>query len=238
MKLLKKSSLVLLFWALGFACQAQTDFNKVDENGKKEGLWKGFYPESKRIRYQGTFLHGQEVGLFQFFDDTKVGSVIATREFNAADNSCYTIFYDQVKNKVSEGKLVNKVYEGEWKYYHQASPVVMTIENYKNGKLEGVRSVFFLNGKLAEQATYKNDIKNGPYKKYNEEGVLYEESNYKNNEFDGLATFYDLAGVIVSKGNFVAGKKVGIWEMYENGKKVSPTNMNFPKKKDKPKIKK
>jgi hypothetical protein len=26
---------------------AQTDYNKVDEKEKKNGVWKGFYPESK-----------------------------------------------------------------------------------------------------------------------------------------------------------------------------------------------
>jgi hypothetical protein len=27
----------------------------------------------------------------------------------------YTIFYDQSKNKVSEGKVINRGFEGEWK---------------------------------------------------------------------------------------------------------------------------
>jgi hypothetical protein len=39
---------------------AQTDYNKVDEKEKKMGL-KGFYPESKRLRYEGTFEHGKEM---------------------------------------------------------------------------------------------------------------------------------------------------------------------------------
>jgi hypothetical protein len=32
---------------------------------------------------------------------------------------------------VSEGMIVNKLFEEQWKYYHKASNVVMTIENYK-----------------------------------------------------------------------------------------------------------
>jgi antitoxin component YwqK of YwqJK toxin-antitoxin module len=32
------------------------------------------------------------------------------------------------------------LFTGEWKYYHQS---VMTLENYKNGKLEGLRSVYY-----------------------------------------------------------------------------------------------
>jgi hypothetical protein len=31
-----------------------------------------------------------------------------------------TIFFDQANNKVSEGKVLNKLFEGPWKYYHQA----------------------------------------------------------------------------------------------------------------------
>ena len=118
-------------------CFAQ-EINKFDDNGKKNGTWKGVYEESKRPRYEGVFDHGTEVGVFKFFDDTKVGTVIATREFNPTDNSCYTIFYNQNKNKVSEGKVVNKKFEGSWKYYHEDSSEIMTTENYIDGKLEGV----------------------------------------------------------------------------------------------------
>ena len=51
------------------------EFNQLDSNGKKQGLWKGVYEESKRPRYEGTFEHGKEVGMFKFFDDTKAGTV-------------------------------------------------------------------------------------------------------------------------------------------------------------------
>ncbi len=128
-------SIIFLFFFNTLFSLAQTDFNKLDNNGKKHGVWKGLYPESKRVRYEGTFEHGKEVGVFNYYDDTKAQSIIATREFTAKDNSVYTIFYDQRKNKVSEGKQVNKLFEGQWKYYHQNSKEVMTIENYKNGKI-------------------------------------------------------------------------------------------------------
>ena len=108
-----------------FFLHAQNEFNKLDADGKKDGIWKGVY-ESKRPRYEGTFSHGKETGIFKFFDDTQKGDVIATRDFTANDGSSYTIFYDQAKNKVSEGKEVGKVREGEWKYYHKASKVLMS----------------------------------------------------------------------------------------------------------------
>lgn len=231
MKALYKIGIFVLIF-FNFNCiQAQTNFNKLDENGKKHGLWKGFYEDTKNPKYEGTFEHGKEVGTFTFFDNTKTKIVIATREFNPTDNSAYTIFYDQLKNKVSEGKVVNKVYEGQWKYYHKASKTVMTIENYSKGKLEGLRSVFYPNGKIAEEIVYKNDLKNGAYKRYTESGIIIEESNYINNQYEGLAIFRDPDdGTIVSKGKFVNGKKAGIWQFFAKGKLVNEVNMSFQKK--------
>lgn len=226
---------IILFF-VSISLFSQSDYNKLDEKGNKHGLWKGIYKDSKNPKYEGTFEHGKEVGVFTFYNNTKTKTVIATREFNPNDNSAYTIFYDPLKNKVSEGKVVNKVYDGQWKYYHKTSKQIMTIENYTKGKLEGLRSVFYPNGKMAEEILYKNGLKNGPYKKYTESGIIIEETNYKNNQFDGLAIFRDADdGMIVSKGKFVNGKKVGIWQFFQKGKLVKEENMSVPQSTSKPK---
>lgn len=206
------------------------EFNKLDDKGLKHGIWKGIHKDSEKPRYEGTFNHGKEIGVFKFFDNTKEGTVIATREFFPKTNSCYTIFYNQKNKKVSEGKEINKLMEGEWKYYHLDSSNIMTLEFYLKGKLNGLRKVFYPSGKIAEEATYKNGKKEGSYKKYLENGIIIEQSNYKNNEFEGLAIFKSAENVVVSKGNFKNGKKSGIWEFVENGKKVK-RNMNLQGKK-------
>ena len=211
-----------------FILSAQTEFNKLDANGKKDGVWKGVY-ESKRPRYEGTFSHGKETGIFNFFDDTQKGDIIATRDFTANDGSSYTIFYDQKKNKVSEGKEIGKEREGEWKYYHKASKVLMSTENYKNGKLQGLKTVYYPNAKVAEEMTYQNGSREGNYKKYGQNGTLLEDATYKNNEFNGDAVFYDADGAIASRGKFVNGKKAGMWQFYTKGKLTKEVNMSDPK---------
>lgn len=219
--------------ALFLCCQvvfSQTDSNPVDENGKKHGVWKGFYEESGRQRYEGTFEHGKEVGVFNFFDDTKAKSIIATRTFNTKDNSCYTIFYDQNKNIVSEGKEVNKLREGPWKYYHKASKTIMTLENYKSGKLDGVRTVYYPSGKIVDETIYKNGLKEGVYKKYSEKGIVLEKSFFKNDEYEGEAIYKDPNDLVIAKGKFKNGKKVGKWQFFINGKLESEENMDKPKK--------
>ncbi|MGO4906430.1 toxin-antitoxin system YwqK family antitoxin [Flavobacterium sp. W20_MBD1_R3] len=218
----------LIFMLFSQNCLSQTESNKVDEKGKKHGVWKGLYEASKRPRYEGTFEHGKEIGIFYFYDDTKAKSLLATREFNSKDNVAYTIFYDQKGNRVSEGKVINKLFEGQWKYYHQASKLIMTTENYGKGKLEGLRTVFYLNGKIAEEINYKNNLKSGFYKKYTENGILLEESAFKDGDYVGIAIFRDSKGNIVSKGQFVNGKKAGIWQFFENGKITKEVNMSFP----------
>lgn len=223
----KKIIVALLF--LNAVLVSAQDFNKTDANGKKDGVWKGTYEVSKRPRYEGTFDHGKETGVFKFFDDTKKGDVVATRDFTANDGSSYTIFYDQNKNKVSEGKEVGKAREGEWKYYHKASKVLMTLENYKNGKLQGLRTVYYPNSKIAEEMNYVNGLKDGIYKKYGQNGTLLEQSTYKNNEYNGEAVFYDSDGVVASKGKFVNGKKANIWQFYLKGKLTKEVNMSDPK---------
>ena len=226
----------LLLLIVPFQLFAQ-DFNKFDEKGKRHGLWKGVHEESKRPRYEGTFEHGKEVGMFKYFDDTRDGTVIATRDFNSKDNSCYVIFYNQQSSKVSEGKIVNKQFEGEWKYYHFNSPQIMTLENYKNGKLEGIRKVFYRSGAIAEETTYVNGIKNGSYKNYAENGILLEESTYKNGQYEGKAIFRNGTNNVVSEGIFKNGKKVGIWKVADKNGELKDVNMNKQGKKFQKRVK-
>ncbi len=225
MKHIKNMKYIIALLLTSLSLYAQ-DFNKVDENGKKQGFWKGVYETSKRPRYEGTFEHGKEIGMFKFFDDTKAGTVIATREFNAKDNSCNTIFYNQNKNKVSEGKVINKQFEGEWKYYHEDLLTIMTLEPYADGKLNGIRKVFYKSGKIAEETTYKEGVKNGIYKSYAENGIVLEETIYKNGLYDGPAIYRNATNEISGQGVYKNGKKVGMWKMLVKGK-MKDVNMNY-----------
>jgi antitoxin component YwqK of YwqJK toxin-antitoxin module len=68
--------------------------------------------------------------------------------------------FDQANNKVSEGKVLNKLFEGPGSTI-RLKKIVMTTENYKDGKLEGLRSVFYPSGKIAEETSYKQNLKRG-----------------------------------------------------------------------------
>lgn len=197
---------------------AQEKSNQLDDKGLRHGSWKGYHEDSKRLRYEGTFEHGKEKGIFKYYDDTKAASLIATRDFSKGDGSCYVTFFDQKGFKVSEGLLVNKVFEGEWKYYHRESKELMTQEFYISGKLSGWRKVFFKNTKLAEEVFYTEGKKNGASKVYSDAGNLIEALTYKNDLLDGTAIYYNGQGVKLYEGQYKKGVKVGTWKLYENDK--------------------
>lgn len=226
-----KKSLTVIFLFFAIILFAQEKTNQFDSNGKREGLWKGTYEESKRPRYQGIFKSGKELGIFKYFDDTKAGTLIAIRDFSKGDGSCYTIFYDQKNNIVSEGTLVNKLPERLWKYYHFESSDIMSLEYYRNGKLDGLKKVFYRNNVLAEQSNYKAGVLDGEYVKNAENGKLIEKSNYKDGDLHGNALFYDGEGNLILKGQYKKGIRTGIWETYENGKVIDKENASKPNSK-------
>lgn len=215
-----KKILFITILAISNFISAQDKLNQFDDKGLRHGLWKGYHDESKRPRYEGTFEHGKEIGTFKYFDDTKAGTVIATRDFSKGDGSCYTIFFDQKNNKVSEGLVKNKLFEGVWKYYHKESKDIMTIENYKNGKLNGSRKVFYKDNKLAEEVNYVDGLKNGIGKTFGENGKQIDEHNYVNDNFEGPAIYFDVNGKKMYEGVYKNNAKVGNWKFYENGKVI------------------
>ncbi|AXG75071.1 toxin-antitoxin system YwqK family antitoxin [Flavobacterium arcticum] len=194
--------------------------NKFDDKGKRHGKWGDVYDTTKLPRYEGAFNHGKETGVFKFYQNDKNSTLIATRDFSAGNGVSYTIFYDEKGKKLSEGKEVNRLREGEWKFYHPGKEAILSIEQYSKGKLTGMRKVYFPNGNIAEEAQYKDGLKNGVYKKYTEDGTLLEESTYKNDVLHGMAIFRDATGEISSKGEFKNNIKTGVWEYFENGKLV------------------
>lgn len=200
---------------ISFMAKSQ-ELNQFDEKGNRHGLWKGYYDETKHLKYEGEFKNGKEVGTFIFYDNTKKKEIIAKREFNNKGEA-YTTFY-KGKFKVSEGLVVNKKNEGLWITYHKDSDIPMMKENYKNGLLHGEKKVYYHDGDLVEESNYLNGKKHGKYKKYALSGKVIEELEYKNDTMHGPAIFRDYQGTVTLEGQYKDDFQSGIWKHYKNGK--------------------
>lgn len=227
---MKRFTLVLFIIVSGINFSfAQEEFNKFDQAGKRDGKWRGYYEDTKVLRYEGTFKNGKEIGVFKYYDNVKKQQLLATREFNEANTSCFTVFYNG-KSKVSEGVIDNKKYQGQWRYFHKNSPSVMTIENYTDGQLNGVRKVFFPNEVLAEETNFVKGVKEGVSKKYNKKGILLEEFSYSKGEIDGVINYYDIKGDLIIKGQYKKGLAVGMWSYFKDGQKIKEVSKDRKKR--------
>ncbi|WP_159022973.1 toxin-antitoxin system YwqK family antitoxin [Formosa sp. L2A11] len=196
------------------------NINQLDTNGKRDGVWKKNFEDTKILRYEGKFSHGKEVGTFKFYKNIGGKAVLtATKAFNSSNNIAEVQFLSSTKKVISKGKMNGKLYVGEWTYFHKNSDKIMTTETYDtNGKLQGERLVFYKNGKIAERAFYKDGLLEGKSTWYSEKEIPLKEFSYVNDKLQGMSKYYDLDGNLVAEGAFKKDKKDGIWNFYKDGK--------------------
>ncbi|MFT5079045.1 MAG: antitoxin component YwqK of YwqJK toxin-antitoxin module [Planctomycetota bacterium] len=203
------------------------EINQMDTNGARHGLWKKYFEGTKQLRYEGTFDHGKEVGIFKFYCDDCKGQPAVTKEFTLA-NAIADVKYFTVKAKlVSEGKMDGKLRIGEWLTYHKKGAGVMTKETYQDGKLTNKKYVYYPNGVVAEEATYAKGLLDGTSNFYSYDAKLLKELIYKNDLLEGPAVYYDATGAKLMEGVYVNDRKKGIWKFYKDG--VVDKEETFPK---------
>ena len=210
---------VLLLFISGIS--AQTEYNKIDENGKRDGIWKKYW-DNNRIRYHGKFEHGKEVGTFKYYSPATSEFPVIIKKFHDNDDLADVKFFNEKGVLISEGKMQGKKRVGKWLYYHTDGKTVMSEENYVDGKLDGEYKTFYPDGSPTETGFYKDGKRDGNYKKYAIKGHLIYDFNYRNGMLNGKAAYYSRkTGDLIKKGQFKDDQRVGTWENYVDGELVS-----------------
>ena len=116
---------------------------------------------------------------------------------------CLVSFYSfgyQIEDNFT-GQVIKKYKNGQ----------VKSIENFKNGKLNGEFKEFFENGSLFQMGTFKNgDMKN--IKVFYENGNLKFEQNLKDRK--GKYRGYYPNGHLEAEGEVFQGEEIGLWKYY------------------------
>jgi hypothetical protein len=99
-----------------------------------------------------------------------------------------------ISSPSGSGKLhTSYIYQGEDRFskmlrhgletYYSSYQVNSRIKNYERhyvyGKIDGLETTFYPNGKIASEAMYKNDLQNGIKTVWNEDGVKISEKFYR-----------------------------------------------------------
>ncbi|PZD77859.1 toxin-antitoxin system YwqK family antitoxin [Mesonia sp. K7] len=201
---------------------SQNGVNQHDANGKKNGKWIKYFEEEepKQVRYEGTFEHGQEIGVFKFYEPKSGKQPVATKEYTKGSNKVLVTFYNKAGKVVSKGHMVDKKREGKWEIFHKNGTQLMLIETYKNDKLHGEKITYFPNGNVAMSQHYKNGVLHGQTLIYGDNKTIIQKYAYVDGKVEGHASFYDSEGNLLTEGNYKNGLKDGIWKIYENGELV------------------
>lgn len=212
-----KNLLSLLIMCIVSTAIAQ-GINQLDANGKRDGVWRKNFENTKIIRYEGQFSHGKEIGTFKFYKKTgKTSALSAIKKFNPNNDIAKVEFLTSTQKVISKGEMNGKLYIGEWKYYHKNSDKIMITETFNDdGKLDGERLVYYDNGEIAERAFYKNGKLEGKSTWYSEKGIVLKEFNYKNDVLQGMSKYYDLEGNLLAEGAYKNDKKDGVWNFYKD----------------------
>lgn len=112
--------------------------------------------------------------------------------------------------------------QGYWKrtMTDNGKTYLYAIENYKDGKRNGLCTYFFPNGKKETESYYRNDTLNGLSKVYRIYGGLRYEENFKDGRTHGFKKYYFVDGSLTEEQEYVDGVQTGIYRLYSKSKRV------------------
>lgn len=188
--------------------------NRVDKNGKKQGLWEKRYPDGN-LRYRGHFSNDKPYGVFKNYYD-QGDSLESLRVFSNSGKTAYAHLFYTTGALQAEGKYLNEKRDSIWKFYNEMQRMIRK-DQYKNGKLEGKSVAFYPNGNVLEIKNWKADSADGPFQDYYDGGSLMEEGTYAHGQLQDTFTVYDMSGRIAIRGNYFNDMHEGNWVHYSNG---------------------
>jgi antitoxin component YwqK of YwqJK toxin-antitoxin module len=195
----------------------------LNAKGERIGVWKKDYPNG-RIRYQGQFKDGKEVGVFKYYSIASSKHPIVVKTFLKETNRADVVFYSEEGIVESKGQMEGKNRVGTWFFYQKDGTTILSEEKYENGALNGISKTFYTSGKPTEILNYKNGKLHGKVQRFADNGVLIDDLNYVDGKLNGLAKYYNLDGKLIYTGMYENDEKAGKWEFYDDGKSVRPDN--------------
>jgi antitoxin component YwqK of YwqJK toxin-antitoxin module len=228
---MKKSAVVFLFFLMTLSntqlLLSQEKINQFNEDGQRIGVWKKYYP-NKRIRYEGQFINGKEVGIFKYYSSLSSEHPTAIKTFLKGSTKAEVQFFTDKGVLKSTGQMKGKQRIGKWLYFNIDGKTLLAEENYKEGVLNGVAKTFYFNGKLTEVSFYKNGKLHGNLKRYSDNGVLLDDLNYNKGKLHGPAKYYSVDGTLLLWGDYENDQKIGVWNASNNKKELDSKQYNNP----------
>lgn len=215
-----KIVVLLLFFCGIFSISAQEKLNQFNKSGERIGNWVRYYDNGK-IRYQGQFENGKEVGVFKFYSMVNSENPIIIKTFSEKTGIANVEFFSEEGLLESQGEMQDENRIGRWLFYLSDGKTLVSEENYKKGVLNGESKTYYRSGKITEIKHYEDGKLKGNLKRFSDEGILLDDLNYENGKLNGLANYYNTFGKLRSTGSYVNDERVGKWHYFENEEEVN-----------------
>ncbi len=196
----------------------QDTINQTDANGKKQGFWKKTAADGKKL-YEGHFKNGKPCGEFHYYYDDGVTKAVS--QFSADGRTTMTRAFFPNGKPMAEGRFVDEKREGLWKFYSEQDGALISEENYRNGKKEGVAKNFFPGQGVAELSNFRDGIHEGTWEQYYADGKVKFRCTYKNDMKEGPVTGYSASGKVLMNGTYKNGSPDGLWTYFDEKGKVT-----------------
>jgi antitoxin component YwqK of YwqJK toxin-antitoxin module len=167
--------------------------------------------------YEGTFKDDKPVGEFKRFNtDNSLKSILI---YSSDSREADATFYYPNGFISSEGKYIDQMKEGKWKFYSsEINGCLINEETYAKNKLNGFSLKFYTDSTLAEKLQYSDGIKKGEWLQYHPNGKIFLKAIYVNGLLEGkFDTWYEDGNPHYS-GVYKNNLRKGKWKIYlENG---------------------
>jgi len=194
-------------------CQTESEINKSDQQGRKQGHWIKKYPNGN-IMYNGIFNEGHPVGEFKrYSEDYILKSVL---RYSTDGNEAEATIYHSNGNISAKGTFINQKKEGKWQFFSEfVKGNLVSEETYSGNLRNGVSINFFRDSTVAERVNYVNDIPQGEYMQYYPDGAICLKSYYENGKINGKYEVWYKNGQLEFSGQYKNDIRDGIWYIYK-----------------------
>src|SRR5665811_1832943 len=133
-------------------CQTDSQINKTDQQGRKQGHWIKRYP-NENILYDGFFKDDHPVGEFKrFFENQSLKSILL---YSSDGREAKATIYHPNGNISSKGTYIVQMKEGKWQFFSEFINGYLICEEYYSGNLKNGPSLkFYPDSTVAERVTY------------------------------------------------------------------------------------
>jgi uncharacterized protein len=212
-----------------------TPYNAKGEVNGKQIYYAGSGKEKETNNYVNSELNGESTSFFTN------GQKYATTTYVAGKKDGYYTSWYMHGTKQEEGWYKDDQLQGEWLFYNEQG-VLVTRTSFLNGDLNGLKTVYWPNGKIEYETLYDmnklvtmteydttGNVLNqvtlnngtGKYRSLYVNGKLYSEGNYVNGNLQGLFKHYYFDGSVQAVQYFKNGLRDSLYQSFYFGGKLS-----------------